>query len=132
MGGRGSFAAGNPVPYKYKTVGFIEGVKVLEGTGNNRGLPESSHSSCTTYIKLDYKGVFKEMRFYKDHVLFLEIGYHSEKNLGSPGKPILHYHLYLPLFSTTKIECDELRSPAIKLPGGWKKKLRKYFKGVKL
>lgn len=131
MGGRGSFAAGNPVPYKYKTVGFIEGVKVLEGTGNNRGLPESSHSSCTAYIKLDYKGVFKEMRFYKDHVLFLEIGYHSEKTLGSPNKSILHYHLYHPLFSKTKTG-HKYRSDAIKLPGGWKKKLRKYFKGVKL
>ena len=29
MGGRGTFAAGNNVPYKYKTVEIIEGVKSI-------------------------------------------------------------------------------------------------------
>lgn len=45
MGGRGSFAAGNRVPYAYKTVGHINGVKVLEGIGNQHGLPAEAHSS---------------------------------------------------------------------------------------
>jgi hypothetical protein len=31
MGGRGTYAAGNNVPYTYETVGKIEGVKVLQG-----------------------------------------------------------------------------------------------------
>ena len=77
--------------------------------------------------------MFKEMRFYdKNHVLYLEIGYHPEKKLGSPDKPILHYHLYNPLFSKSTTGGKELRSDAIKLPGGMKKKLKKYFKGVKI
>lgn len=132
MGGRGTFAAGNPVSYSYQMVDTINGVKVLEGTDGKHGLPESAHSS-NAYIKLKPDGTFHEMRFYdKNHVLYLEIGYHAEKNLGSPDKPILHYHLYNPLFSKTKVGGKELRGAAVKLPGGMKKKLRKYFKGVKL
>ena len=30
MGGRGTFASGNPVPYSYETIGIIDGVKVLQ------------------------------------------------------------------------------------------------------
>lgn len=45
MGGRGSYAAGNNVEYTYKTVGMVDGVKILQGIGNKHGLPESSHSS---------------------------------------------------------------------------------------
>lgn len=52
MGGRGTFAAGNPVPYSYKKVEEIEGVKVLTGINGKHALPESSHSS-NAYIKLD-------------------------------------------------------------------------------
>lgn len=111
---------------------IIEGAKVLEGIDGKHGLPESSHSS-RAYIKLDHNGVFKEMRFYdENNILYLEIDYHPEKKLGSPEKPIFHYHVYNPLFSKTKIGGREYRSNAIKLPGGMKKKLRKYFKGVKL
>lgn len=132
MGGRGSFAAGNPVPPEYKTVGTIHGVKVLEGINGKHSLPESSNTSLA-YIKLKRNGTFHEIRFYnKDHVLYLEIGYHPERKLNSPLKPILHYHLYDPRFSKTTIYSDDLRSDAIKLPGGMKKKLRKYFKGVQL
>ena len=36
MGGRGTFAAGNNVPYKYKTVEIIEGVKVLQPKDSGR------------------------------------------------------------------------------------------------
>ena len=56
MGGRGTFAAGNSVPYSYKTVGFIEGVKVLERINGKHALPESSHSS-DAYIKLKPDGI---------------------------------------------------------------------------
>lgn len=31
MGGRGTFAVGRNVDFTYKTVGTIEGVKILEG-----------------------------------------------------------------------------------------------------
>lgn len=79
MGGRGTFAAGESVEYKYKKIGEIEGIKVLQGTGTNHGLPESSHSS-EAYIKLKPDGTFHEMRFYnKDHILYMEIGYHPQE-----------------------------------------------------
>lgn len=130
MGGRGSFAAGKPVPPTYRTVGTIHGVKVLEGINGKHSLPESSNTSLA-YIKLKPDGTFHEIRFYdKNHILFLEVAYHPESNLGSPLKPILHYHLYDPKFSKTQIKQRDLRSNALKLPGGMKKKLRKYFKGV--
>ena len=45
MGGRGTFASGKNVAYSYETVGKIEGVKVLKGIGQARGLPVESHSS---------------------------------------------------------------------------------------
>lgn len=57
------FAAGNSVGFSYKEVGKIHGIKVLQGIGNQHGLPESAHTS-KAYIKLDDKGVFREMRFY--------------------------------------------------------------------
>ena len=49
MGGRGTFAAGNPVPYVYETDtsffagGKFNGVKVLKGVegSGKHGLPES-------------------------------------------------------------------------------------------
>lgn len=31
MGGRGTYALGKNVPYTYETVGYINGVKVLQG-----------------------------------------------------------------------------------------------------
>lgn len=131
MGGRGTFAAGNNVAYTYQTISTIDGVKVLQGLNGKHGLPESAHSS-NAYIKLNPDGTFREMRFYdKQHRLYLEIGYHPEKKLGSPGKPILHYHTYAPDFSASKTGKGG-RSDAIKMPGGMKRKLRKYFKGVKI
>ena len=94
MGGRGTFAAGNPVPYTYATVGRIEDVKVLSGLNGKHGLPEESHSSYA-YIKLKPDGTFHEMRTYdKDHYLTFEIAYHPEPKLDSSRKPVLHYHLY--------------------------------------
>ena len=133
MGGRGTFAAGNPVPYIYKTVGFINGVKVLEGIAGKHSLPESAHSSYA-YIKLKPDGTFHEMRFYdKNHVLYLEIGYHPENNLtGNRTTPVLHYHLYNPLFSLTKNGGNEYRSEAIKATKAMRKHFASFLKGVNI
>ncbi|MBO4446135.1 MAG: hypothetical protein J5782_04235 [Clostridia bacterium] len=121
MGGRGTFAVGNIVPYVYETVGFIEGVKVLEGVDGKHGLPEEAHSS-SAYIKLKPDGTFHEMRFYdKDHYLVFEIAYHPEKKLDPSNKPVLHYHTYDRNFG---------RSEAIKMPKAMKKRYAKYMKGV--
>jgi hypothetical protein len=132
MGGRGTFAAGNPVPYSYETVGNIEGIKVLEGIAGKHGLPESAHSS-NAYIKLNADGTFREMRFYdKNHTLTMEIAYHPEKSLtGDNHTPVLHYHIYDQRFSQNKAGPFE-RSPAKILTNEMKEKYKKYFKGIKL
>ncbi len=98
MGGRGTFATGKDVPYSYETVGFIEGVKVLEPINKqaSRRLPEESHSS-RAYIKLNQDGRFSQYREYNNnHELIFEIGYHVEpKVFGSNNrKPVLHAHDY--------------------------------------
>ena len=53
MGGRGTFAVGNKVPYSYETVGTIDGVKVLQGTSGKHGLPEEAHSSVGSSTDFD-------------------------------------------------------------------------------
>ena len=131
MGGRGTFAAGNSVDYSYKTVGEIQGIKVLQGIGNQHGLPESAHAS-KAYIKLDDKGVFREMCFYNSkHELYLEIGYHPEPRLtGNKSISVLHYHRYDHNFSRYK-SAVFIRTTARKLPDAMKRKYKKFFKGVK-
>ena len=125
MGGRGTFAAGNPVPYSYQTVDTIEGVKVLVGVGGKHSLPEEAHSS-SAYIKLKPDGTFHEMRIYdKDHYLVKEIAFHREPKIsGNRSDSVLHVHEYprndFKNRTTRPITADEL------------KKYRKYFKGVHL
>lgn len=96
MGGRGTYAAGRKTAYTYKTVGNIDGIKVLEGIGCLHDLPVEAHSSMA-YIKLNEKGEFRMIRFYdENHYLVKEIAYHPEKELDSSRKPILHIHEYEP------------------------------------
>ncbi len=81
MGGRGTYATGNLIDYTYKTVDYIEGVKVLEklNKGDSISLPEEAHSS-NAYILLDHQGNFKMYREYdENHYLKYEIGYHPKK-----------------------------------------------------
>ena len=131
MGGRGTFASGNSVAYTYKTVGIIEGVKVLQGIGGKHALPESSHSS-KAYIKLKPDGTFHEMRIYdKNHVLIMEIAFHPEKSItGDNHTNILHYRTYDERFSKNSSGAF-YRSRAHPLTKQLYKKYRKYFKGVK-
>lgn len=132
MGGRGTFAAGNSVPYSYQTVGMIDGIKVLQGISGKHGLPESSHSG-EAYIKLKSDGTFHEMRFYdKGHVLHTEIAYHPEETLtGNRHTPVLHYHTYDNRFSQNK-SGPFTRSKAKRLTSEMKEKYGKFFKGVKV
>lgn len=125
MGGRGTFASGNPVLYSYQTVGTIEGVKVLVRIGGKHSLPEESHSSGA-YIKLKSDGTFHEMRIYdKDHYLVKEIAYHREPKIsGNHTDNVLHVHEYprndFKNRTTRPITEEEI------------KKYKKFFKGVKL
>ncbi len=140
MGGRGTFAAGNPVPYTYEVDsehyvdGKLDGIKVLKGiagTGKH-GLPESSHSSWA-YLNMNPDGTFNTLRvFDKNHALRLEIAYHPENQL-APGKDkVLHYHIYSPEFSTTKNSSFRSTSARLHNKSRIYKRFSNYFKGVKL
>ena len=98
MGGRGTFAAGKSVAYTYETVGYIEGVKVLEkiDKGDSLSLPAEAHTS-ESYILLDKFGKFKMYREYdENHYLRYEIGYHPEPKIDPSRNPVLHVHEYKP------------------------------------
>ena len=125
MGGRGTFAAGNPVEYTYKTVAKIEGVKVLEPIDSRKSfnMPAEAHRS-QAYIVLDKVGVFRQYREYNDeHFPVFEIGYHFEKNLSRAGEAVLHVHEY-------RFPGVENRGKARKLKSWELKKYRKFLKGV--
>ena len=96
MGGRGTFASGRLVPYRYETVGSIQGVKVLEKLDKraSRGLPEEAHGS-PAYLLLNKEGEFRMYREYdENHHLRFEIAYHPEKDIDASRKPVLHVHEY--------------------------------------
>ena len=94
MGGRGTYALGNNVPYTYETVGYIDGVKVLQGLPGHKGLPVEAHSSYA-YIQLHPDGTFRMLReFDSDHYLIREIAYHPEPKLTGNHAPVLHIHEY--------------------------------------
>lgn len=96
MGGRGTFASGNNVDFRWETVSTYNGVKVLNLIDKTpaRKLPEEAHSS-NAYLLFDKNGNFYQYREYNpDHTLKFEIGYHREKKLEPSGKRILHVHEY--------------------------------------
>lgn len=127
MGGRGTYAIGNDVGYTYKTIGKIDGVKILQPNNINRSLklPEESHNS-SSYVLLDKNGVFHQMRFYNSkHEAIFEIGYHNEASLGQ-GK-ILHVHIY----SKPGEISHGMAEKFVIGPGNvYYEKYKKYFKGV--
>lgn len=138
MGGRGTFAAGNPVPYTYEVDtsfspdGKYKGIKVLKGIkgSGQHGLPESSHSS-TAYIKMNPDGTFNMMRVYdKNHNLRLEIGYHVDSKLAKGKGKVLHYHIYDTSFSQTTDGKPVRPSKVLHKNSKIYKTYSKYFKGV--
>lgn len=123
MGGRGTFAVGNPVPYTYEMVGKIDGVKVIQGiNSSSKGLPAEAHSS-NAYIQLHPDGKFKMYREYdKDHYLVKEIAYHPEPKLTGNHKPVLHIHEY-------KRDNFIDRKPRLLTKDEYEK-YKKYFRGL--
>ncbi len=140
MGGRGTFAAGNPVDNLYEVDtsfsedGKWEGVKILKGKpgSGKHGLPESSHSS-DAYLKLEPDGTFRELRLYdKSHALYLEIAYTIEESLtGNRHEKILHYHTYDSRFSQNK-DGPFSRSEAKRLTDSMLQQYKKYFRGLNI
>lgn len=122
MGGRGTYALGNNVPYTYKTVGYIDGVKILQGLPGYKGLPVESHTS-KAYIQLYPDGNFHMLREYDDdHYLVREIAYHFEPKLSGNYEPVLHVHEYSRDF---KSRTSRLATPTERL------RYKRYLKGVK-
>lgn len=124
MGGRGTFANGNSVPYTYEAVGEIDGVKVLQKIDKKAsgGLPEEAHSS-TAYIMLNKEGNFRMYREYdQNRYLRFEIAYHPEKYIEPSRKPVLHVHEYK--------SNDFSNRKARPLTSEEYKKYKKFFKGV--
>ncbi len=128
MGGRGTYAIGNNVPYSYTAVGEIDGVKILRPNNSTRSLklPEEAHSS-TNYVLLDKNGVFHQYREYDNtHRVILEIGYHHEPSLGKGN--ILHVHIH----KTPGVEFhNESTKERIYSGHPIYEKYKKFFKGVK-
>ena len=133
MGGRGTYASGNNVPYTFETVFKIEGVKVLKvildengkPVSNQHGLPAESHSSWA-YIKVRKDETFQEMRIYdKEHYLIKEIGYHAEPKLnnGDRQENILQVHDYA-------VRNDFNNRTPRKITDEEYKLYKKYFKGL--
>lgn len=125
MGGRGTYAVGNSVAYSYKTVGKIEGVKVLQPIDSRRSysMPPEAHSS-SQYIILDKKGVFRQyVEYNENHLPIFEIGYHFESGMSKRGESVMHVHEY----SKPGIEH---RMPARRITQKEYEKYKKYFKGV--
>ena len=125
MGGRGTFAMGNIVPYTYQTIGFIDSVKILSkiDATQSGSLPEEAHSS-NAYIQLDKENNFRRMRFYNEnHLPIFEIDYHTEKGFSTVGEAVIHVHEY----SAPGIEN---RLPAREITKDEFDKYKKYFKGV--
>lgn len=122
MGGRGTYALGKNVPYTYETVGYINGVKVLQGLPGHKGLPVEAHSSYA-YIQLHPDGTFRMLReFDSEHYLVREIAYHREYKLSGNYEPVLHVHEYSRDF--------QQRTTRLATASEWLK-YKKYLKGVK-
>ena len=106
MGGRGTFAAGNSVPYSYQTIGTYNGVKILNGMPGTglHDLPAEAHSS-NMYLKVHKDGSMNMLRIYgKDHYLQAEIAYHPEPQLTGNYQPVLHIHYYDKSFNRSKAQ----------------------------
>lgn len=95
MGGRGTYAVGNNVPFSYKMVDKIEGVKVLQGTGQAHNLPEEAHSS-KAYIKVNSSGDFIRYReFNENKTARFDIDHHIESKItGNRNERVFHIHFY--------------------------------------
>lgn len=112
MGGRGTFASGNNVDYTYKTIGYINDVKVLQGINGKHGLPEESHSA-KAYIHLYPNGKTKQLRVYNANLTAMkDIEYSIHQ-----GKLLFHAHDYL----------NGIRQTARTLTSEERNKYKKYF-----
>ena len=114
--------------YIYKTVGFVDGIKIINPVDATKALklPEESHKS-TGYVLYDKDGVFHQYREYNEnHEVILEIGYHHEKSLGKGD--VLHAHVH----TTPGVDYHKTAKKFRIYPGDEiYEKYKSLFKGVK-
>lgn len=100
LSSRGNFIKnGHAGTSEYKTIFVTEnGVKILEGNGNNHSLPDYAHTPESIYAKMKSDGkTLHELRFYdKSGNPIIEIAYHPEPNInnGDRQTSVVHFHLY--------------------------------------
>lgn len=123
MSSRGSLAKNGHVTNKdYETIRITEnGVKILNGIGNNHSLPELSHSPNSIYAKLKDDGTLHELRFFNSEGYpVFEIANHPEPRLngGDRKTNVLHIHTF-----------DGMnRNPAMHMDNKTKVKYYRYLK----
>ena len=93
MGGRGSFLKdGGFITQRYKTVGFIDGIKILRPVDprHRLSLPERSGSPNASYVSYNDDGSFRQfITFDDDRMPRYQIDYGKHKDGIS-----LHVHFY--------------------------------------
>ena len=93
MGGRGSFLKdGGFITQRYKTVGFIDGIKILrpKDPKHKLSLPERSGSPNTSYVSYYDDGSFRQfITFDDDRMPRYQIDYGKHQGVKS-----LHVHFY--------------------------------------
>ena len=93
MGGRGSFLKeGGFIKERYKTVGFIEGIKILRPKDDREklSLPERAGSPNASYVSYYDDGSFRQfITFDENRMPKYQIDYTKHK-----GKLFLHIHSY--------------------------------------
>ena len=103
MGGRGSFLKeGGFIKERYKTVGFIEGIKILRPKDDREklSLPERAGSPNASYVSYYNDGSFRQfITFDENRMPKYEIDYGKHKERVS-----LHVHFYINGNRTGKIE----------------------------
>jgi len=130
MGGRGSFISeGGLTKYRYKVVGHVNGVKVLEPKDKSEShtLPERAHSPYSSYMCYYKKKHKEDAEVFKGYIIFdkdrmpiyrIDYGIHR-------GPKSLHVHYYK--------NGDTYGDPEYIHPGDeLYEKHKKLFKGVKL
>ena len=130
MGGKGTYSTGQSPAYIYKTVGKIDGIKILEpiDSRNSFKLPEESHTAGNKYLLLNKSGVFRQYREYNDnHKVVFEIGYHHDSSFGKGD--VLHVHIH----NRPGVEYHTSAEKYVIGPGNpIYEKYKSLFKGVKI
>lgn len=96
MGSRGAFLpqGGFSKPLKYREIGQIEGVKVLQFTSSSsQNLPEFSNTS-DAYIVCDRSGKPKQLRIFENRGKIKDVDFGHTHHYKGLSKDAFHVHDY--------------------------------------